>query len=788
MPVIKFFTRFFAAILPNFLYLIKAFREKGGRIPFWIAVTDFLFVLRGMWMFLLLNLLGFVFFFVLSQGTDMLTAIMEDTKNSYAGTILWLVLGTFCWSIVAEFGARYSMNVTDNSGKTLTDERVEWRKLLQKFFSRFFLFLPTLTLLLGFSKAAIINYDYSFAGFLQPWKDVGITLFIFLVLFIFIYNLYEDKNWIKKTSRLFRFLRLSEPGTPQDDETKWQEKIYGIYRDYIFMLPESMFAKNKNTTTDCIYPSAENTEADQALLGYPQSENILPKNRVPKGFALKRFEWAKPGDMWVRWVYRVPFPFFTRLHRQVAIISLSAIGLIFLVSLLPIGAYKNIGSAGLVTLAFAAWLGMYIGLIFLDFSHPFRINPPWRLFLFAWLIFCSAVNEDHPIRKKTDAINVTDARPGIREHFYKWAAAHPKDSIVVFVCAEGGAMRTGAFTSMILSRIQDKDSSFKNRILAFSSVSGGSLGVGYFNALAYFHSPATDSTFYSTKTKDFFTRDHLAPLIGKMFYGDIINLFSPRMIRAFDRAAALEKSWERGYEMNAADNTNSNVFAEDYFSVYKQADKNYYPAWFINSEEVETGLQGWITNVNPAGLPLYGQRDILKKVEGTVRYSTAINFSTRFPLFSPAAAVQSGLLRYHYVDGGYIENYGAQTMLEVLQELNRDSLFRRYKPYVMLIQFGNSNNIKPHPVTFGNELSEIVTAIYNSRSGSAANARFNLMQFVDSLHGSFIDIPLDMSVAQVPLNWVLSDTSLNKLDHYCNRLINSNQGIKDILKAMQTKK
>jgi len=72
-----------------------AFRERGSKIPFWTAITDSLFVLRGMWLFLFLNLAGLVFFIFLTQGTDLLTAIMEDTRQSYAGTIMWLVLDLF---------------------------------------------------------------------------------------------------------------------------------------------------------------------------------------------------------------------------------------------------------------------------------------------------------------------------------------------------------------------------------------------------------------------------------------------------------------------------------------------------------------------------------------------------------------------------------------------------------------------------------------------------------------------------------------------------------------------
>ncbi|MEO8404738.1 MAG: hypothetical protein ABI480_09090 [Chitinophagaceae bacterium] len=790
MFIVRFFYRFFAGILPNLFKVVRAFRKKGGRLPFWIAVMDFLFVLRGMALFLLLNLAGLVFFFFLSQGTDLLTVIMEDSKENYAGSILWLLLGTFFWSVVAEFGARYLMNVVDNSGKILTDERVEWRKLLQTFFAKFFLFLPPLTVFFGLLKASMINYNFSFAGFFQSLKDVGITLLIFLVLLILIYYLYQDPKWINKTGRLLKFLRLAK-ANEADDELKWQGKLYGIYRDYIFMYPEAALPKNILPAKQTLEATEKETHEDEALLHFPQSEAILPRNRVPGQFIVRRFERPVDGDMWCRWIYKVPLSFFPRLHRQVAIIVFTGIAVILTVSLLPVPVYKNIGSPGLITFAFAAWLAVYIGLVFLDHANPFKFNPPWRMLIVCWMIVCSIINNDHPIRKNSTDAKAIDSRPLLRDHFHQWASRHPDDSIIIFVCAEGGAMRTGAFSSMILSRIQDIDSSFKNRIFAFSSVSGGSLGIGYFNALAYFHphaDPSAGPSYYKDRTKDFFGRDHLAPIIGKMFYGDLLNLFSPWMIPVFDRATVLEKSWEQGYRLNAVYNGNNNVFASDYFSVYHPADSVYYPAWFINTEEVETGLQGWVTNINPKTLPLSKDRDILKKVNGTIRYSTAINFSTRFPLFSPGGELEYQSQRYHYVDGGYIENYGAQTMLDVLQDLNKDSLFHRYKPYVMLIQFGNDSRIIPSNVKVANEFTEIVNGIYDSRAGRGKTAKYDLQNYVSALHGKFVDIPLDVRVAQVPLNWVLSDTSLNRLDHYCDKLIKENKDIKDVLQVMKYKR
>lgn len=787
MTVLRFIWSCLAIIPSDIIKLIKDIRQKSKVVQFWPAMMDIFFVLRGMWLFLFLNLLGIVFFIFLTQGTDLLTAVLEDTNQSYLGSITWLILGTFFWSVIAEFGARFSMNVTDNSGKTLTDERVEWRKLLQRVFSRFFLVLPSLIMIIGFIRAAMINYNFSLYGLFQPWKDVAGTIVIFIILLILTYNFYCNQVFIKAEIKLLRFLKLGNPKVP-DEEIWWQDKLYGIYQDYIFMYPESALPPNLLPQGREMTAAQETTASDEELMNFPQSDLLPARNRVPKRFIVKKFERAREGDMWCRWIYKVPLSFFPRLHRQVLIIFLTAAGLIIGVSLLPIGFYPQIGSPALVTFAFASWLGITIGLIFMDHANPLRFNPPWRLLLFGWMIVASFINRDHPVRKLSNDASAIKYRPTIKEHFANWAARHPNDSIVIFVCAEGGALRTGAFSSMILSRIQDRDTSFRNRIFAFSSVSGGSLGVGYFNALAYFnnHSSA-DTAFYTNQTKDFFARDHLAPVIGKMFYGDLLNLYTPKMIPAFDRAGAIERSWENGYRANATSDNNRNVFASDYLSVFSSDKGNWYPAWFINTEEVESGLQSWVSNVDAYKLPLANHRDVLRKVNGTIRYSTAINFSTRFPLLSPAGALDYMGMRYHYVDGGYVENYGAQTLLEVLRELNTDPSFRKYRAYVMVMQFGNDSRIKPPNVKFANELTEIVTGIYNTRSGRGSYAKYDLKNYTDSINGKFIDLTLDISTRNVPMNWILSDTSLARLGHYCDRQIRNNRDLKNLFDVMKRK-
>src|SRR5690606_38955437 len=236
-------------------------------------------------------------------------------------------------------------------------------------------------------------------------------------------------------------------------------------------------------------------------------------------------------------------------------------------------------------------------------------------------------------------------------------------------------------------------------------------------------------------THDFFKRDFLAPVIGKMFYGDILNLFVPWQIQRFDRAIALEDAWEAGYE-SIINSSHQNYFSRHILSLFPR--EHSYPAIYVNTTEVETGRQCWITNVEPSPRMVRGeQRDLLGfRIGAGIRYSTMINFSTRFPLFSPAATVvESSSRKFHYVDGGYYENTGMATMKEVIASLAPTiRLYRSMgidlRPNVLVLRFSEGNG-RHQNLNFGNEISEILLGIYNTRAGRAEVAEAELIRLVE---------------------------------------------------------
>jgi predicted transcriptional regulator len=170
-----------------------------------------------------------------------------------------------------------------------------------------------------------------------------------------------------------------------------------------------------------------------------------------------------------------------------------------------------------------------------------------------------------------------------------------------------------------------------------------------------------------------------------------------------------------------------------------------------------------------SGMFFSDERDLFNtKIKGGINFSTMINFSSRFPLFSPGANLaQNDNYKLHYVDGGYVENTGAGTMLEVLQSLKENSKYFKNDdivPFVFVLRFGDDKGDDFQDVSVGNEMTEVVKAIYNTRVGRTTTAMAQLKRFTEKeLEGRFINLCLSTSGSQVPLNWVLSSSSLDNL-------------------------
>ncbi|WP_293787279.1 patatin-like phospholipase family protein [uncultured Pedobacter sp.] len=770
----KFLKDLAGSFVPAFEKGIFEIRFSFKRLAVRILVHDFVSVASSIGFVILpAFLIGFIFL-LLPQGRDTLLLVVENLSTFNFWPIFFLLLGIAAWSMVSELSVRYAIYISDNSGKNLSDDRVAWRKTVQKLLAAAFLLWPSFIVLVSMFWCML---SATYMEKLPRFLCFGICFILIYWLMSFLSNLYFRKSG-KASAGVYLKTKLGERSLP-DREQQYLRKLYGIYQDFIYTLPKSSsFQKGYKEAlqrfTDYFTKSTEGFAE-----GFPQNPDVLIETRmVPAEFNLiDREKLFKGRGELYKWTYQIPASFYEGLHRQIKLFAGVSFLLFLSISLIPgwWPVFSWIGAPALICFAFACYTGIYTGLLYLDKSLLRKWKISVRFLLFMVLIVCSFYNQDHPVRM---ADHKTNKRESVVDHFNRWFMSykanidkqkgdHQQKYPVVFICAEGGALRTGAYTSLFLSSLsakleKEKNVDFKKSIFAMSGVSGGAVGLGLYNALTFENKVQIPSGVSAELAKKFFQHDTLSPIIGKMLFGDFLNLFLPVHISLFDRSIALEKSWEQAYQ-SLIDKNKDNIFSRSFASGKIKPNQ---PLFVINTAEVETGLQCWVSNLMPDSLAFKNQRDLLAEKVNDLNYSTAINFSTRFPLFSPAAKVGglNGNPRLHYLDGGYVENTGSASMLEVLQLLkSKSTYFNQITPIVITLLFSEEDKTTPN-IRFGNEFVEILNALTHTRSGNSKISRFRIKQFLnEGSIGFAIDEPLTAEEKNVPMNWVLSAQSMNNI-------------------------
>jgi hypothetical protein len=622
--------------------------------------------------------------------------------------------------------------MTDNSGHSLSIERIELRKLIQEKLANCFLYYPSALVLTAFVKAFFQNL--SDIG--TSWWILSTIIFLIALLVLLLRNLYQT-NRPRINGRLFFWMHLSKA------EIFWTSKLFGIFNNYRVDLHK----------------------ADTAIFeGDLPRETVLPNGSIiPSAFVLVEGPVELPGNKQVHvWIYRIPISYYRNLITQLMALCILSTVIILFFSFASIPIYQGIGAIALICFSFASWQVLYTLVHFLDKAQPIpKINLTFRLLVLIWLCFCSYINNDHPTRwieKEKSQIGQTPS-----EHFKSWIAdistSNNKEQIpVFFITSEGGALRTGAFTAMLLAKLQDSFPDFKKHIYCYSGVSGGSLGLQFFQSI-----PDNFKKLNAEKAKEFFATDYLSPVTGKLVFGEILNYFIPYHIPSFDRAIALENAWELSWQP-LAENFDHQIGSTK-------------PAIFINTVESETGLPSvWSNILFDSSIPLASSRDLRNKFRLSIPYSTAINLGTRFPLVSPAGMIywvrnNGDSIRLHYIDGGYFENKGQETILEMMQSLHLEN-YPRVKPYVLQFNFSQDDTTNVN-IRFANELRDIINGIENTRYARVNLGSEALKKY---MHNNFdtqqiINLNLDISVKKLPMNWLLSQTAMNRVDNYTDSLM-----------------
>lgn len=341
----------------------------------------------------------------------------------------------------------------------------------------------------------------------------------------------------------------------------------------------------------------------------------------------------------------------------------------------PVSVPQWLGMGMILFLAAASWISAGSFLVYLGGFWQF---PVISLLLIEACVV-SFWNDNHIIR--TLPPPAQSNRIDLLQAFDRWYALTEKNEgagtphSLFVVATEGGGIRAAYWTATILGELQDKNPYFASHLLAISGVSGGSLGAVVFDALL----AQPNATGLKDKADEILGQDFLSPALASMLYPDFVQRFLPFPVPYFDRGRALELGWERGWR----DIMNNNMLAGSFVDLWDGGTREWMPSLFLNGTSVEKGKRIITTNLRLT-LNFLDAEDAADKLASYklpatqasfhAPLSTAADMSARFTYVSPAGRFPDGS---HVVDGGYFENSGATTALEIVTRIKEWCQFKK---------------------------------------------------------------------------------------------------------------
>ena len=324
--------------------------------------------------------------------------------------------------------------------------------------------------------------------------------------------------------------------------------------------------------------------------------------------------------------------------------------------------------------------------------------------LVIWALIVGAFIDNHAVRL-TPPLPAGSPGPGARVPLdaatERWHAAAAKAAgtqapPLVIVATAGGGLRAAYWTATVLGRLQDEVPGFRAYLFGVSGVSGGSLGAAVFATLLADGAPAPGPSCGTRKAFEcagqaMLAHDFLGPTAASLLFPDLMQRFIPAPIFPEDRAAALERAWERAWGKAGLP---PDAWTRRSFSALWRSDEHL-PALFLNGTHVESGKRIITSNLKIDGAAFRDAYDFFALVSGDVLPSTAADNSARFPYVGPAGTLRSGgENRGHIVDGGYFENFGALTAQEALNAVLAELARKGRSVYPVLIQISNDPKIQ----------------------------------------------------------------------------------------------
>ncbi|WP_233386844.1 hypothetical protein [Methylobacterium sp. C25] len=440
--------------------------------------------------------------------------------------------------------------------------------------------------------------------------------------------------------------------------------------------------------------------------------------------------------------------------------------------IVPLSLAEQVSRAPFVVLM----LGLPVSLLaFLSsLSHQWRV-PVVGLTLLGLVILTGLQERFHDLR----TVKTPDdwRRLTLAEAVAGWKAANCSGDAKascparpVIVASAGGASRAAFFTATVVGDIIDREPSFRNRLFAFSGVSGGAVGSAMIRSAMteasseagppcdrldslwfgpaenYGHSPGQQPIGWKACLQTLLAGDFLSPAFIGLAFRDLFGFLVDE-----DRAVLLERAFERRYDRLVPRKPGAERFGlARLVGEGPTAQAGWAPRLLQNTTSVDDGRRLVITDLQPdlcdggrqgRVLPLaYDLFETMAHATGdcasgqpragrTLRLSSAAAASARFPVVSPQAGLRGddGTLRAMLVDGGYFENDGITTARELAKALDGFGLRAvivpiTNNPTTASTEGPGDRLPAPHDPTWYDVFTAPLAALVGTRNGHAVEA------------------------------------------------------------------
>jgi predicted chitinase len=412
---------------------------------------------------------------------------------------------------------------------------------------------------------------------------------------------------------------------------------------------------------------------------------------------------------------------------------------------------------------------------------------------------------------------------------------------VFIVTAQGGGAYAAYNAAVFLARMQDLCPAFRHHLFAVSSVSGGSIGAATFAAALNVDKGQTGAAqqggalescpqivrfllkeraiqglgkpgIIEQRVNDVLEADFLSPLVGATLFPDFTQAFIPYPVPQFDRARAIEYALEAAGRKMLGDGASSakgqTLLEQDYFAHWDSQKSS--PALLLNATDAGSGKRVVIapfqltdsqkfndelcqladsTDTSDAEI----QDPISAKAEGrptltgvALPLSTAAFISARFPWVSPAATVAINnpcfgnrkIRKVRLVDGGYLDNSGVETALDLIKKIKASVETARDKdasiPQIDIHLISLTGGDFPTRSSFAfDDLLEPIRALMSGREARAYialnRAKVSMVESAVSTSASFQRTDLRSIFYRLPLGWSLSAKTRAIIGHESGR-------------------